>query len=146
MIADEFPSAELVCPVTVRADTRIASNYLLLMYIDSRKRSQPYPTRMVSIRLQCIKIQVLRSGRVPPNIIFEVDDVESEWPDRKPFDFIHSRYMCGSIVDWPKLFRQAYKYVLPTLPIHTYTYVHLCTHNIPMHSHILTTPSYKTGR
>ncbi|KAL1987597.1 hypothetical protein VTN96DRAFT_3197 [Rasamsonia emersonii] len=46
---------------------------------------------------------------VPPNVVFEVDDVEAEWPDRKPFDFIHSRYMCGSIQDWPRLFQQAYK-------------------------------------
>ncbi|BDD56741.1 hypothetical protein MPDQ_002834 [Monascus purpureus] len=46
---------------------------------------------------------------VPPNVVFEVDDVESDWPSRKAFDFIHSRYMCGSIVDWPRLFKQAYK-------------------------------------
>lgn len=50
---------------------------------------------------------------VPPNVVFEVDDAEAEWPDRKPFDFIHSRYMCGSIQDWPKLFEQAYKQTKP---------------------------------
>ncbi|GKZ24620.1 hypothetical protein AbraIFM66951_012024 [Aspergillus brasiliensis] len=46
---------------------------------------------------------------VPPNVVFEVDDVESEWPPRQPFDLIHARYMCGSIQDWPKLFQQAYE-------------------------------------
>ncbi|KAL4816687.1 S-adenosyl-L-methionine-dependent methyltransferase [Aspergillus spinulosporus] len=51
--------------------------------------------------------------RVPPNVIFEVDDVESEWPPRAPFDFIHSRYMCGSIEDWPRLAQQAYNQLKP---------------------------------
>ncbi|KAK1146255.1 hypothetical protein N8T08_003345 [Aspergillus melleus] len=45
----------------------------------------------------------------PPNVVFEVDDVEAEWPPRRPFDLIHARYMCGSIQDWPKLFHQAYQ-------------------------------------
>ncbi|KAL4733969.1 S-adenosyl-L-methionine-dependent methyltransferase [Aspergillus similis] len=52
-------------------------------------------------------------SRVPPNVIFEVDDVESEWPPRAPFDFIHSRYMCGSIKDWPRLAQQAYNQLKP---------------------------------
>ena len=51
------------------------------------------------------------SHRVPPNVLFEVDDVEAEWPDREPFDFIHSRYMCGSIEDWQKLLGQAFRSV-----------------------------------
>ncbi|PWY95907.1 S-adenosyl-L-methionine-dependent methyltransferase [Aspergillus sclerotioniger CBS 115572] len=46
---------------------------------------------------------------VPPNVSFEVDDIESEWPPRQPFDLIHGRYLCGSIQDWPKLFKQAYE-------------------------------------
>ncbi|BCS27064.1 class I SAM-dependent methyltransferase [Aspergillus puulaauensis] len=50
---------------------------------------------------------------VPPNVAFEVDDVEAEWPQRPPFDFIHSRYMCGSIVDWPRLAQQAYDQLKP---------------------------------
>ncbi|KAI9830543.1 MAG: hypothetical protein M1819_005501 [Sarea resinae] len=45
---------------------------------------------------------------VPPNVKFVVDDVESEWSYEKPFDFIHGRYLAGSISDWPKLMSQAY--------------------------------------
>ncbi|KAL4973076.1 S-adenosyl-L-methionine-dependent methyltransferase [Aspergillus desertorum] len=52
-------------------------------------------------------------GKVPPNVVFEVDDVESEWPSRAPFDFIHSRYMCGSIEDWPRLTQQAHDQLKP---------------------------------
>jgi hypothetical protein len=47
--------------------------------------------------------------RVPPNVKFEVDDVESEWTYNFGFDFIFCRYMAGSIGDWPKLFRSVYK-------------------------------------
>ncbi|KAK0633849.1 S-adenosyl-L-methionine-dependent methyltransferase [Immersiella caudata] len=40
---------------------------------------------------------------VPPNVKFEIDDVESPWLHEKPFDFIFCRYMCACIADWPKL-------------------------------------------
>ncbi|KAH7058598.1 S-adenosyl-L-methionine-dependent methyltransferase [Macrophomina phaseolina] len=51
---------------------------------------------------------------VPPNVSFEVDDVESEWPEhRPPFDLVHARYMAGSIQDWPALLRNCYKALAP---------------------------------
>lgn len=40
--------------------------------------------------------------RVPPNVKFEIDDVEQPWVNGK-FDYIFSRYMSTSILDWPKL-------------------------------------------
>jgi SAM-dependent methyltransferase len=45
-----------------------------------------------------------------PNVRFEVDDVEDEWTYQKPFDYIHSRYMAGSIKDWPKYVRQCFEH------------------------------------
>ncbi|KAF2455558.1 S-adenosyl-L-methionine-dependent methyltransferase [Lineolata rhizophorae] len=50
---------------------------------------------------------------VPPNVHFEVDDVESPWPPRSPFDFIHVRYMAGSIMDWPKFMRNCLEQTTP---------------------------------
>ncbi|KAH7030072.1 S-adenosyl-L-methionine-dependent methyltransferase [Macrophomina phaseolina] len=50
---------------------------------------------------------------VPPNVRFEVDDVESDWPVRDFFDLVHVRYMAGSIADWPRLFRQAFAATKP---------------------------------
>lgn len=38
-----------------------------------------------------------------------MDDVEQEWHEPEPYDFIHCRYMAGSIKDWPKLVRQCYQ-------------------------------------
>jgi hypothetical protein len=40
--------------------------------------------------------------RVPPNVKFEIDDVEQPWINGE-FDYIFSRYMSTSILDWPKL-------------------------------------------
>jgi trans-aconitate methyltransferase len=43
---------------------------------------------------------------VPPNVRFEVDDLEDDWTFTYPFDYVHSRYMAGSIKDWPRLMKQ----------------------------------------
>jgi hypothetical protein len=53
--------------------------------------------------------------RVPPNLRFQVDDVESTWifPSDKPFDFIKMRAMGGSIANWPRLLGQAYDHIRP---------------------------------
>ncbi|KAL8866257.1 MAG: hypothetical protein Q9174_006408, partial [Haloplaca sp. 1 TL-2023] len=51
---------------------------------------------------------------VPPNCVFEVDDVTMEWTYRKDsFDFIHSREMFGSIADWDEYFKQCYLHLKP---------------------------------
>ena len=44
---------------------------------------------------------------------FEVDDIEAPWAFSRPYDFIHCRYLAGSIVDWPKLMRQAFQFTKP---------------------------------
>ena len=59
------------------------------------------------------KAILLTSRRVPPNCIFEIDDVEMPWTlDENSYDFIHARDLLLSIRDWPKLVDQCYKYVL----------------------------------
>jgi hypothetical protein len=50
---------------------------------------------------------------VPPNVSFEIDDIEASWCFSRPFDFIHSRYLAGSICNWPQLMAQAFKSVRP---------------------------------
>jgi SAM-dependent methyltransferase len=46
---------------------------------------------------------------VPPNVKFVVDDVELDWSEPTKYDFIHCRYMCGAIRDWPRLVQQIYE-------------------------------------
>ena len=51
---------------------------------------------------------------VPPNCMFEVDDVSMEWTFRKnSFDFIHAREMFGSIADWDFFFAQCFAHCKP---------------------------------
>jgi hypothetical protein len=50
---------------------------------------------------------------VPPNVYFEVDDMEEPWTFSQPFDFIHGKYLAGSIRDWPNLMRQSYDNLTP---------------------------------
>lgn len=57
-------------------------------------------------------ISPIQPSLVPPNVKFEVDDIENEWVYAQQFDYIHSRYLACSIRDWPRLMQQVYKYAL----------------------------------
>ncbi|SPO03565.1 related to methyltransferase [Cephalotrichum gorgonifer] len=50
---------------------------------------------------------------VPPNVQFEVDDVESEWLYPFKFDLIINRCMAGSIGDWNALSKKIYDNLTP---------------------------------
>lgn len=50
---------------------------------------------------------------VPPNVHFEVDDIESRWAFGAPFDFVFSRTLPCAVGDWPGLVSQAYRNVKP---------------------------------
>jgi len=45
----------------------------------------------------------IQSQWLPPNVKFEVDDVESPWMHQDHFDYVFCRYMTACIKDWPKL-------------------------------------------
>ncbi|RYO79280.1 hypothetical protein DL766_002089 [Monosporascus sp. MC13-8B] len=50
----------------------------------------------------------------PPNLRFEIDDATLEWTYKpNSFDYVHMRYLLGSIIDWTALFNQAYKVLKP---------------------------------
>jgi len=55
----------------------------------------------------------IQPSMVPPNVQFEVDDVESPWAHSSPFDFIHCRFLATSVKDWPKLVGQTLQYLKP---------------------------------
>ncbi|TPX09507.1 uncharacterized protein E0L32_009250 [Thyridium curvatum] len=50
---------------------------------------------------------------IPPNVKFEVDDVEEDWLYGFKFDWIFCRYMAASILDWPKLVGNIYGNLRP---------------------------------
>lgn len=48
---------------------------------------------------------------MPPNLRFEVDDVEEEWIyPHNHFDLVHVRALYGAIGDWPRFYRNVYEY------------------------------------
>jgi len=52
----------------------------------------------------------IQPDMVPPNCIFEVDDVRDLWTyPENYFDFVHIRSLFGSVSDWDALWAQAYK-------------------------------------
>ncbi|PYI00695.1 S-adenosyl-L-methionine-dependent methyltransferase [Aspergillus sclerotiicarbonarius CBS 121057] len=58
-------------------------------------------------------ISPIQPSWVPPNVKFVVDDVEKDWVETEPYDYIHCRYMAGSIRDWPRLIQQCYNNLKP---------------------------------
>ncbi|KAF6830213.1 hypothetical protein CPLU01_07507 [Colletotrichum plurivorum] len=58
-------------------------------------------------------LSAIQPGWVPPNVKFEVDDVESSWINPLKCDFIFSRYLAGAIADWPKLVGNIYDNLNP---------------------------------
>lgn len=53
-----------------------------------------------------------KTFRIPDNVHFEIDDFEDkEWSWREDyFDYIHSRFLAGSVSNSPELIRKAFKY------------------------------------
>ncbi|KAK1994033.1 methyltransferase domain-containing protein [Colletotrichum falcatum] len=60
-----------------------------------------------------VDLSAAQPGFVPPNVRFHVDDVEEDWTFSRPFDYIHSRMMTGSIRDWRRYAKQCYDNLNP---------------------------------
>lgn len=52
-------------------------------------------------------------GSVPPNVSFEVDDLEKEWTWTRKFDFIFARMMLGCFEDLPRIIQVAFDNLEP---------------------------------
>ncbi|KAJ9150724.1 Methyltransferase domain-containing protein [Pleurostoma richardsiae] len=59
-------------------------------------------------------ISPIQPSWVPPNVKFEVEDCTQDWTfASNSFDYIHIRWLVGSIVDWTALFKEAYRCLKP---------------------------------
>ncbi|KAJ4249060.1 hypothetical protein NW762_012392 [Fusarium torreyae] len=59
-------------------------------------------------------ISPIQPSWLPPNLEFQIDDCTQEWTFREnSLDYVHMRFLVGSIVDWPALFKQAYRCLKP---------------------------------
>jgi len=50
---------------------------------------------------------------LPPNCRFEIDDLEDGLVFADPFDYVHLRYMCATVDDFPKLIGRIYHNLNP---------------------------------
>ncbi|RSM16172.1 hypothetical protein CDV31_004635 [Fusarium ambrosium] len=60
-----------------------------------------------------VDLSPIQPSAVPPNVSFFVDDLEDVWDYSTKFDFIFSRFLTGSIRDWPKFFKQSLEFLNP---------------------------------
>ncbi|XEU97659.1 hypothetical protein FSHL1_002945 [Fusarium sambucinum] len=60
-----------------------------------------------------VDLSPIQSPFVPPNLSFQVDDIEEPWTFNVKFDFIYSRMMTASFADWPGFFSKAYESLAP---------------------------------
>ncbi|KAI1072047.1 hypothetical protein LB507_004962 [Fusarium sp. FIESC RH6] len=59
-------------------------------------------------------ISPIQPSWIPPNVKFEIEDCTQSWTfSPNTFDFIHMRYLYGSIGDWGALFQEAYRACAP---------------------------------
>ncbi|KAF4811474.1 putative methyltransferase tdiE [Colletotrichum siamense] len=65
------------------------------------------------VRVYGNDLSPVQPDHTPPNVRFEVDDVEDEWTFSRPFDYIHSRVMTSSISDWSLYLRRCFDNLEP---------------------------------
>jgi len=59
-------------------------------------------------------ISPIQPSWVPPNLSFEIEDCNQTWTfEADTFDYVHMRYLFGSITDWNALFENAYRVCKP---------------------------------
>jgi SAM-dependent methyltransferase len=69
-----------------------------------------YPSAVVT----GVDLSPTQPAFVPPNCVFEVDDVTEQWTyTPKHFDFVHVRDMFGSVPDWDAFLREVYRCTKP---------------------------------
>ncbi|KAL2811710.1 S-adenosyl-L-methionine-dependent methyltransferase [Aspergillus granulosus] len=67
-----------------------------------------------SARVTGVDLSPIQPSFVPPNCIFEVDDITLPWTyPANQFDFIHIRELFGCIPDWDEFFRQCWHCLKP---------------------------------
>ncbi|EXA36829.1 hypothetical protein FOVG_12710 [Fusarium oxysporum f. sp. pisi HDV247] len=61
-----------------------------------------------------VDLSPIQPNFIPPNCRFEVDDINKEWTfAENKFDFIHIRYMTGTVPDWTELLKKAQRHLKP---------------------------------
>ncbi|KAM0547770.1 hypothetical protein ACHAPJ_010231 [Fusarium lateritium] len=87
-----------------------------------------------------VDLSPIQPSLVPPNCLFEIDDLEKEWTWTEPFDFVFARTMTGSFADVEGFIKNAYDNIEPGgyLEMQDLTYPITCDDGtLPSNSQIL---------
>jgi len=60
-----------------------------------------------------VDLSPIQPAFIPPNLTFEIDDLEADWTFNTKFSYIHCRIMSGSFSDWPRFMEQAMEHLEP---------------------------------
>ena len=58
-----------------------------------------------------IDLSPTRPQFIPPNLTFQIDDLEDPWTFNQPFDFIFARMTVGAFADFSRFFQQSFEYL-----------------------------------
>ncbi|TDZ22911.1 putative methyltransferase tdiE [Colletotrichum orbiculare MAFF 240422] len=56
-----------------------------------------------------VDLSPVQPGFTPPNVHYEIDDLEEEWSFSRKFDYVHCMMMTGAFRDWPTFHQQAFE-------------------------------------
>ncbi|WZH49909.1 S-adenosyl-L-methionine-dependent methyltransferase [Fusarium acuminatum] len=60
-----------------------------------------------------VDLSPIQPSMIPPNVQFQIDDLEDEWTFSEPFDFVYTRFMTVSFANWPRFFDQSFTNLNP---------------------------------
>ncbi|KAH6708972.1 S-adenosyl-L-methionine-dependent methyltransferase [Leptodontidium sp. MPI-SDFR-AT-0119] len=60
-----------------------------------------------------IDLSPIQPSFAPPNVQFQIDDLEESWTFASKFDFIYARMMTGSFLNWPRFMEQSFEGLAP---------------------------------
>jgi len=75
-----------------------------------------------------VDLSPIQPKDIPPNLEFQVDDLEEPWTFTQKFDLINFRMMCGCMKDWSSVLGQALEHMAPG------GYIELCDPMNPIRS------------
>ncbi|EAT81458.2 hypothetical protein SNOG_10959 [Parastagonospora nodorum SN15] len=58
-----------------------------------------------------VDLAPVQPHNVPPNLNFEIDDLEQDWTFSRKFNYIHSQMMIGAFSDWPRYISQCFNFL-----------------------------------
>ncbi|KAH7413820.1 S-adenosyl-L-methionine-dependent methyltransferase [Phaeosphaeria sp. MPI-PUGE-AT-0046c] len=75
-----------------------------------------------------VDLAPVQPHNVPPNLSFEIDDLEQDWTFSRKFDYIHSQMMIGAYTNWQRFVDQCFEFLEPDgyLEMHDIDFVLRC--------------------